>query len=447
VFCERLPAVLAAHARSTGRLTDTHRAIGFALGGEAGARLCEHLAVPTSPDTLLRRVKAAATAEGPAPRVLGVDDFAFRKGRTYGTILVDLERRRVVDLLPDRTADALADWLRRHPGVEIVSRDRASAYAEAAAAAAPGATQVADRWHLLGNLRETVERLAQERTAALRAPAAPAAAPDDVTPLPRAPAAPAAADPTGDRRRRVFEQVRGLHQGGMSLRRIARELGLHYRTVVRYVRSDACPDWNAGRPRPSALDAHATFIRQRLRDGHRTAAQISRELAARGYRGAASVVRGYVRRVKADLGLPAARPSRPLAAPRPVPPSARRLAVAVIRRPADRSADEAHLVGQLRDLDPDTGTTVGLAESFAALVRDRTADGLGDWLERAEAVPRLRPFARGLRRDEAAVRAALSLPWSNGQVEGQVNRLKLIKRAGYGRAGFALLKARVLHAA
>ena len=457
VFCERLPTALGRHARSTGRLTDAHRAIGFALGGEAGARLAERLAIPTSPGTLLRRVRSAGRPDAAAARVLGVDDLALRKGQTYGTILVDLERRRVIDLLPDRESATLADWLRRHPGVEVVSRDRASAYAQAASDAAPGATQVADRWHLLGNLRDAVEGLFQQRAPAARAlltdesaNGAPALAPALRPPAARQQQRAEARQAGHRRRQEVFERVRRMHRDGMSLRPIARTLRLHFTTVARYVTSEACPDWNPGRRRPRGLDAHADFIRQRLRDGCRAAAAIHRELQAGGYRGAASVVRAHVRELRAEMGLPAARPSHPLASrPAAPPPSPRRLAGMIIRRPGDRPEDEQRVLDRLRAGDALAGDAIELAEAFAAALRQRRGDAWDDWLSRAErsSVPGMRSFARGLRLDEAAVRAAFSSPWSNGQVEGQVNRLKLVKRAGYGRAGFDLLRARLLNAA
>jgi transposase len=181
IFCERVPKLLDAHARTTARLTDAHRAIGFALGGEAGARLADHLDMPTSPDTLLRRVKGAPDEPVPLPRYLGVDDWAVRKGQRYGTILIDLERGRVIDILPGRDGSALAAWLKEHPGVEVITRDRWSAYAQAASDGAPQALQVADRWHLLKNLREAVQRLLERHAAEVRAalqeaPAEPAAA-------------------------------------------------------------------------------------------------------------------------------------------------------------------------------------------------------------------------------------------------------------------------------
>lgn len=439
IFCERLRAVLAAQARTTDRLTELHRAVGLALGGEAGARLCQHLAAPTSGDSLLRRIRSRPPRTPARPRVLGVDDFAFRKGRTYGTILFDHERRQVIDLLPDRTADTFADWLRRHPGVAIITRDRASAYAQAATAAAPAAIQVADRFHLLVNLREAVERALQTATARLRRLIRREPAMVASPPAPADRVAFAQTLPEDNRRDRRFRAVRELHAGGISLRQIARELQLSYRTVSRYVSADLCPDWGRGRPRPSALDRHADFIRQRLRERCRSAADIGRELAARGYRGATTVLRGYVRRLRAEMGLPAARPSRPLGARPPPSPSPRRLSIAVVRRPADRSSDEQAWVDQLGREDPSLGTVIRMADEFAAMVRTRTAVELEDWLQRAASVASLRGFTYGIRRDEAAVRAGLTQPWSNGPVEGAVGRLKFLKRQMYGRAGFDLL--------
>lgn len=441
VFCERLPEVRP-HARATESLVHAQREVGLAVGGEAGSRLCQRLAFPTSGDTLLRRIRALPPTTAPTPRVLGVDDFAFRKGHTYGTILVDLERGRVIDLLPDRTAATLTAWLKGHPGIQVVSRDRASAYSQAVTEAVPNAVQVADRFHLLVTLREAVERTLQLRTAAIRKLVV--AKPPSTPEVPPAATEPAGSVTEGNRRRELFERVRRLHRDGLSLRRISRELNLHYRTVARYVRSDTCPDWNVGRPRASRLDRHADWIRGRLRDGG-SAAQVHRELPARGYRGGASAVREYVRRVRAEMGLAPARPSAPAEALTPAPPTARRLSVAVVRHPDRRADEEREWVFRLKALDPDVRTALETAEQFAELVRKRTAAGLDGWLHQAEAVPTLRAFAVGLRRDEAAVRAGLTLPWSNGPVEGAVNRLKLLKRAGYGRAKFDLLRARVLH--
>src|SRR5512147_2123906 len=159
IFVEPLHGFAARHARTTARLAQTHLAIGLALGGEAGARLAEETAVPTSPDTLLRRVKQAGARSSGTPRLVGIDDWAWCKGQRYGTLVVDLETGDVIDLLPDRDAATVKTWLEAHPGVELVSRDRSSAYSQAAAEAAPKAQQVADRWHLLKNVREAVERL------------------------------------------------------------------------------------------------------------------------------------------------------------------------------------------------------------------------------------------------------------------------------------------------
>jgi transposase len=466
IFCERLPGLLAAHARTTARLTDAHRAIGFALGGEAGARLADRLDMPTSPDTLLRRVKGAPEEPSGPVRFVGLDDWAWRKGHYYGTIVVDLERGRVIDLLPDRDQATAERWLREHPEVEVVSRDRWSAYAQAAANAAPGATQVADRWHLLKNLREAVERLIERHARAIEAalPAMPppptgdpgaapqspaAAAPVGPKPSPSSEAPPARAARRGGRRQRAeqFDRARALHRQGHSSRRIAKELGLSRTTVLGYLRRASCPDWRPGRWRRSELDGHRDWIDGRIRGGCTNAAQLYRELRARGCRLGPAAVRKFVRKRFAAAG----RQRGPAGAPQPPPPprpSARQLSFAWASRPDSRTAVEQARAAALRAAAPALAEGLDVADGFAALVRRQAGETLAEWLRRAEAspVPELRRFAQGVRRDEAAVRAAVTQLWSNGPVEGQVNRLKLIKRSMYGRAGFSLLRARVLHA-
>ena len=169
IFAERLPGFAAPWARTTDRLRQTQTDIGSSLGGEAGSRLAARMAMTTSPDTLLRRVKRLKNEPAGPPRVVGIDDWAWRKGQRYGTIVVDLERSDVIDLLPDRDAETVAAWLKAHPGVEVVSRDRSATYAQAATEGASQAEQVADRWHLLKNLREAVERVLERHSAVIDA--------------------------------------------------------------------------------------------------------------------------------------------------------------------------------------------------------------------------------------------------------------------------------------
>jgi transposase len=468
IFCERLPGLLPAHARCTARLADAHRAVGFALGGEAGARLAERLDMPTSPDTLLRRVKAAPDEPAPPPRFVGVDDWAMRKGQRYGTIVIDLERGRVLDLLPRRDGEALKAWLREHPGVEVVTRDRWAAYAQAAAEAAPRARQVADRFHLLRNLREAVERLLGRLSPAVREalrdapPETPVGSAGAAAPAPD-PCPGAAADAVGEplsprervrrekrgRRAELHRRVRELRGQGLSIRRIARETGLGPKAVRRHVYEERCPDWNPGRRPPTQMDPLAAFIDDWIGRGGRNAAELHRDLAARGCRASYDAVRRYVGRRLGSAGRPGRR-TGPLKPPAPPPPpSPRQLSFEFIRRPDGRDEDEQRRLDRLRAGDAALREGLDLAAEFAALVRKAGKRPFADWLAAVEGSTcgELRSFASGLRQDEAAVSAALTEAWSNGPVEGQVNRLKMIKRQMYGRAGFKLLRARVLRAA
>ncbi len=471
IFCERIPGLAEAHARTTARLSATHRLVGLVLGGEAGARLADTLAIPTSPDTILRRVKAMTEPSAPAPRFVGIDDWAWRKGQKYGTIVVDLERRQVIDLLPDRDAETVKKWLADHPGVELVSRDRGPTYIRAATEAAPQAEQVADRWHLLKNLREAIERLFQRQSEviaqALKSSEpmpstsdAPTAAPSVVVEAREEPPSPA---PSGDQdtrsprqqlaqarqRRRVerFEQVRERHREGHSARRIARELGLSRCTVRRYLRCKASPDQKLTRNRRSQWDEHREWIDSRLSSGDTNASALHRELTAQGFVGSYGSVRRYVAKRMAAVGM--TRPGVAVAKPRPTLPSAKQLSFDWVRRPEARKPEAQARVDAIRGQAPELAAALTVADGFAELIRKRGEGTLATWLSMALVCPcpEVRAFAEGIRGDEAAVRAAVTGAWSNGPVEGQVNRLKWIKRSMFGRAGFTLLRARVIHAA
>ena len=472
IFAERLLGFAAPRARTTDRLRQTQTDIGSSLGGEAGSRLAARMGMATSPDTLLRRVKRLKNEPSEPPRVVGIDDWAWRKGQRYGTIVVDLERGEVIDLLPDRDAATVAAWLKAHPGVEVVSRDRSAAYAQAATEGASQAGQVADRWHLLTNLREAVERVLQRHSAAinaalkaLQAPPGPdrdatapqtdavVLAPEPSPPEPPVEPVPETTRPQAKRAKRRelverFERVHELHKRGYPAARIARELGLSRRSVFRYLRRETCPAWDLRGSRRSRLDGYREWIDARLAEGFINVADLHRQLTERGFKGSYGSVYAFVMK---RLGAAGKQRERLNAADPPVPrpPSARQLSFEWARRPEKRKPAEQARLDAIRGCSVELAAALDLADGFAELIRKQSSETLGEWLARGEAGsdPDLRRFAEGIRRDEAAVYAAVTETWSNGPVEGHVNRLKMIKRQMYGRAGFVLLRARVLDAA
>jgi transposase len=398
----------------------------------------------------------------------------MRKGRTYGSILVDLERRRVLDLLPDRTAETLADWLRRRPGIEMVARDRSTEYARGITLGAPGATQVADRWHLLANIRQMLERwLAGVHARLRRLPPGPGTPADTQSrvrtkPFPRT--RPEAAARSGRRGHWValYEEVRRRHARGEALLAISRAMGLAVGTVRKYAYAESFPVPKARPLRPSILDPYLAHLRARLTEGCENALALWRELHAASFPGTAKQVHRWLaqhrsapapstpHRWRTRSPALSATPTGP-GGPRALP-SPTQLAWLLVQPPAALSASDAAVATRVEQ-DREVAGVAAQARRFTALVRgcgrggktkpNAAAAELDAWLADAHAssVRAVRTFAAGLELDAVAVRAALAQPWSSGQAEGQITRLKLLKRQSYGRAGLDLLRHRVLIAA
>ena len=462
IFTERLPTVVAPWARCTLRLVQRLVTLGVALGGTAGVHLSHQWDLGVSRNTLLRLLRRLLVPSLPPPTVLGVDDFALRKRRTYGTVLIDLERRHPVALLPDRTAETLAQWLREHPGVKVIARDRSTAYAEGARQGAPAATQVADRFHLLQNLREALDQVFSTHSQALDAVNALV----HQQPVPLSDGAMAVPVPPQDiplpaqqrtvqrqaRRQALHTQVWALHRQGWTAPAIAQQVGLSLRTVQRDLQTATF----AGRKRRSdrgnsGLNPYKPYLLERWNAGCYTAMRLFRDLRQRGYTGGYGVVAAYARRLRQAQGLPPGHrcPRQPLPAvaePLCQPLTPRRATWLVLRRETQHTEAEAQQLAHLREQQPEVAETIDLAQEFTRLVRQRQPERLDPWLQRAttSAVDAVRRFATGLYEDYEAVKAGVTLPWNSGPVEGHINRLKMLKRQMFGRARLDLLSRRFL---
>lgn len=496
IFTERLPELVQSYACMTNRLSSVLQALGFATCGQLGERLVPTLGMAASGPTLLRRMRALCLPPPSCVRILGIDDWAWRKGQTYGTILVDLETRRPIDLLPDRSTETVAAWLRRHPEVEIVSRDRGGEYA-AAKQGAPQAQQVADRFHLVKNLRERLKELMDRRQSCLpeveeqASDAIPAKAQGIKDKRPHQ-----SAEPSGDpdpekhyrtippfpyqrppgmsyeafqkqvrRDKRVtrYEDVRTLFEQGLSQRAIARKLKLSRKTVGKFVQAEQYPERHASKAGASRslLDLYKGYLLLRWQQGCRNSVQLYDEIKARGFKGSAPLLRKFLaelRKKHQQAGsasvLTFDTSTQTIEIPPDLPPkprivcrlSATRASWLFVNQAGKLDAKQTQHVEQIRAAHPDLEKAYHLSQEFVMMLAERRAADLENWLTQADksGLPEFKKMASGIRQDYAALEAAFASQWSNGQVEAQVNRLKLQKRIMFGRANFDLLRLRVL---
>lgn len=468
IFAERFPALTKPRVKFTLRLQEALREMGFELGGEAGARLGKKLSYPGSPDTILRLVKRAELPTASSPRVVGLDDWSWKRRLRYGTLICDLESHQPIDVLADRSVETVSAWFEKHPSVEVVSRDRSSEYAAAIKKGAPQAIEVADRWHLGKNLAESLQTLLARCRSEIRRGGPRQARPEHeqtetglVLEEEKRPARSRHEEQARLARRAQkldrYEQVLELHDQGLTAADIGSRIGISGRTVQRWLAHGSFPEARQRRRRPSLIDPYERYVRKWWQEGNRNGLQLYRELRAQGYRGSFKAVYRYLERLRTpqrhSLGpSPSKRQRRKevLASPTPLENfSAQHATWLFVSKPERLDQTQRSELALIRQASPSAETAYCLAQAFMKMIWEHTGQQLDDWLREAEVsrLPEFTSFAKGIQQDKAAVLAGLSLPWSQGPLEGHVNRLKLIKRSMYGRAKLPLLRARVLHVA
>lgn len=449
VFAERIPTFMEPWARMTIRYCQQITSIGLATCGKGGAKLAARLGMQTTRQTILRRIMDLPDFLPGSLLYLGIDDFSFRRGCRFGTILVNLENRRVVDLLPDREADSSAAWMRQHPDLMAVSRDRGGEYASAAREGAPQAIQCADRFHVLKNLREALEGLlarhlaaqCKRETQALLDEPAPVWQPKRA--IRPSPTLLRLQQSRREERLAHYEQVIALRKLGLSQAAIARQVGIGASTVQSWLAAGAFPE-RKPREQGSHLDRYLPYLFQRWEDGNHNMACLFRELVEQGYKGSYESVRdNLVRLLPGGRKIPRDAPSKaPTLAP------SRQASFLFLRRLEKLRTQEQEMLTKLRQLHSEVDLAYDLVQQFVQMLHSRRSECLDAWLTQVASsqLPELQSFAAGIEKDKDAVRAGLTWWINNGVVEGHVTKLKLIKRQGYGKAGFPLLRKRVLYA-
>jgi transposase len=448
-FAEQFEGLTSPRSRRTPPLARMLTAIALAMAGRAGARLAAELDLPASRTGMLRLVMSLPDPETGAVTIVGIDDFAFRRGRDYGTIIIDVETGRPVDLLRDREAGTVAEWLEEHPEIKIICRDRAGAYAEAGRQGAPQADQVADRWHIWHNLCEHVGKAAARHRACLGEPASGKPEQASVPGAPEVPDLQQAAIEAAARRaeesvlaartRQRYDLVQSLKAQGKGIKPIKRETGLAKETVRRFYRAESVQELltKVKDGRPSILDEYKPYLHQRWNEGCTNVIQLHAELTERGYKGSYGTIRDYVLPFREAMAAPPAVPG---------PPKARDLARWILTDPDNLDDEEEAKLAEARQRCEHLDSLAGHVTEFAKILTGLHGDRLDAWITDVEAddQPDLHSFVRGIKHDYDAVLNGLTMPWSSGVVEGNVNRLKMLKRQTFGRAAFPLLRKRVL---
>ena len=451
-FAEQFPSWLPAYARRTQKLSHLMYQMALDVGAEAGHRLLKYSQIEVSGDTLLRILRNKEADRVMSPRIIGVDDCAFKRGKSYGTIVVDLEQHHVIDLLPDRTAETLSQWLQQYPEIEIVARDRSTDYAAGIRQGAPQAIQIADRWHLLHNLRQMLQRylttcysilkqlpltpeyevlLAQQRPAYRRTQA------DRQSSI-----------ASRERRVALYEQIQSLKRERWNIAQLTEELGHARITIRKYFNAPTFPERKPRPQVPSILDPFVPYLETHMIQECENVSQLWRDLRVQGFTGSSRQVFRWMQQKRASL-LPHTPNRHPHAScpdiRPPQLPSSTQLSWLLVQNPQSLTENDCVLLRFLQQ-DETIRLLYPLAQRFVDMIKRRQSDQLDQWIAHAQAFPAtsVRTFATGIQHDYAEIHAALCLTWSNGQTEGQVNRLKFIKRQMYGRAKFDLLRLRVL---
>src|SRR6266480_3893632 len=452
VFAERFPIFVEPWARTTLRFCQQITSIGLATCGKGGKKLAARLGIQTSRNTILRRIMELPDPSLRSVVFLGIDDFAFRRGYRFGTILVNLESHRVVDLLPDRRAETAARWIRQQPDVMVVSRDRGGEYASAASEGAPQAVQCADRFHVVKNLTEAVQVLLARCQAEILTSLKTEESPQDQPCQPVIsieewrPPEPAHVEKVRLARRAGryarYQQVVELYKQGMPTREIAGQLGMSDRTLRDWLKRGAFPEAKRRRKRQSSFDAFAPYVLKRWQSGERNGLAIFREIKAQGYPGTERSVYRYLKTLKQTEVRASVNPARIRKY------SANTAVWLFVHDPATLDEGEREDLATFCQASTTLKRAYRLIQEFLTMVHKREGHRLDAWLATiAESdLPELQSFASGVEKDKAAVKAGLTWSINNGMVEGHVTKLKLIKRQMYGKAGFALLRQRVLHA-
>lgn len=434
-FAEKVTNLLVPRARRTNRLIQVLREIAFTAGGEAGARLSSILKIATSSTTLIRLIRSTRLHDPLAATVVGIDDWAQRKGHSYGTIIVDLESSIPIELLPDREKETVRDWFLMHPEIEIIARDRGQNYRIGVTNGAPQAQQVADRWHLLKNLSDALMRQMNGHGADLQQAAHNLATESQLKTQQMSIDNPDQLN-TLHPRQALVDEVRQRAARGESQRQIAREMYLARATVVRYLEMDNPLIRHRNPSQASSVAPYLDDLKRRwFDDGCQNINQLWQELQQRGFRGSyMSVYRAIGRFQRTAI--------------QTVDPIHIRTTIFLMTKPiAELDIDQQQILQAIYAANPLLERLHYLANRFAQMIRDRRVQDYDIWLTEVanSGLKYLKSFAEELQTDDDAVRAAMTSPWSSGPVEGQVNRLKFIKRQMYGRANFDLLRLRVLY--
>jgi len=445
IFTERLPQVTSPHGRFTFGLRQFLGQLGREQGGASGARSAILLGIQATARTILRFMHALPLPPIVDPQVIGLDEWAWKRGQRYGAIVVDLERKKPIALLPDRSQQTVTHWLKRHPTIKIVARDRSKEFAAAIKEALPHARHVADRWHLAKNLTEHLDKVISARWKHLAKAVDEAETPSQPVSVSSPARQPRQAP--GEAR---YQQMRSLHEAGLPTKTIAKRLGVGQRTIQHWLAQGHGPYVGPRKPRRSPLDWSTRYLRERWEAGEHNGTLLWEELKAQGYTGSSRSV--YRRLAKWrdhpwKMGLPTSPESIPHSPFEDVTPG--KLIGWMVARPGSLSPVAQEQLDQITQMDEILAQARELTHSFLQLIRHHSSEGLEGWLKdvRASSIREFLTFARSVERDKTAILAGLTLPYSTGPVEGHINRLKLIKRQAYGRAGLSYLQHRFLPAA